>query len=158
MNTGAMLARLNELDGQVCNALRITRSGDAPTLDDAITMSAVTAHRLLSGDRSIHEGIASSVAQRHLIAFLQAQVEARAMRDRYSGNVVRPMTEGIRRMKKAGSLQGLGRHACTDLRDARGVDRPLLPLVEDGGFLVEDSVHSLAGPTVIRRRGCVAEG
>jgi len=121
-------------------------------------MSAVTAHRLLSGDRSIHEGIASSVAQRHLIAFLQAQVEARVMRDRYSGNVVRPMTEGIRRMKKAGSLQGLGRQACTELCDALGFDRALLSFVEDDGFVVEESDHSLDGPTVIRRRGCVAEG
>ena len=157
MNTGAMLARLNELDGQVCNALRITRSGDAPTLDDAITMSAVTAHRLLIGDRTIHDDMAPSVAQRPLIAFLQAQVEARMVRD-HRGNVVRSLTEGIRRMKKAGSLQGLGRQACTELCDGLGFDRAVLSFVEDDGFVVEESDHSVGGPTVIRRRGCVAEG
>jgi DNA-binding CsgD family transcriptional regulator len=157
MNTGAMLARLNELDDQVCNAFSITRSGDAPTLDDAITMSAVTADRLLIGCRAIHDDTAPSDAQRPLIAFLQAQVEARVMRD-HRGNVVRSLTEGIRRMKKAGSLQGLGRQACTELCDALGFDRALLSFVEDDGFVVEESDHSLGGPTVIRRRGCVAEG
>jgi DNA-binding CsgD family transcriptional regulator len=157
MNTGAMLARLNQLDDQVCNAFSITRSGDAPTLDDAITMSAVTADRLLIGDRAIHGDMAPSVAQRPLIAFLQAQVEARMVRD-HRGNVVRSLTEGIRRMKKAGSLQGLGRQACTELCDALGFDRALLSFVEDDGFVVEESDHSVGGPTVIRRRGCVAEG
>ena len=158
MNTGAMLARLNELDDQVCNAFSITRSGDAPNLDDAITMSAVTADRLLIGDRSIHNDTAPSVAQRALIAFLQAQVEARMVRDRHSGDVVRSLTGGIRRMKKAGSLQGLGRQGCTELCDTLGFDRALLSFVEDDGFVVEESDHSLGGPTVIRRRGCVAEG
>jgi DNA-binding CsgD family transcriptional regulator len=157
MNTDAMLARLNELDDQVCNALRITRPGDAPTLDDAITMSAVTADRLLIGDRAIHDDTAPSVAQRPLIAFLQAQVEARMVRD-HRGNVVRSLTEGIRRMKKAGSLQGLGRQACTELCDGLGFDRAVLSFVEDDGFVVEESDHSVGGPTVIRRRGCVAEG
>jgi DNA-binding CsgD family transcriptional regulator len=157
MNTGAMLARLNQLDDQVCNAFSITRSGDAPTLDDAITMSAVTADRLLIGDRAIHGDMAPSVAQRPLIAFLQAQVEARMVRD-HRGNVVRSLTEGIRRMKKAGSLQGLGRQACTELCDGLGFDRAVLSFVEDDGFVVEESDHSVGGPTVIRRRGCVAEG
>ena len=157
MNTGAMLARLNQLDDQVCNAFSITRSGDAPTLDDAITMSAVTADRLLIGDRAIHGDMAPSVAQRPLIAFLQAQVEARMVRD-HRGNAVRALTEGIRRMKKAGSLQGLGRQACTELCDALGFDRAVLSFVEDDGFVVEESDHSVGGPTVIRRRGCVAEG
>jgi len=156
MNNGAMLARLNELDEQVCSAFRIARSSDAPTLDDAITMSAVTADRLLIGDRAIHDDTAPSVAQRPLIAFLQAQVEARMVRD-HRGNVVRSLTEGIRRMKKAGSLQGLGRQACTELCDALGFDRAFLSFVEDDGFVVEESDHGLGGPTVIRRRGCAAE-
>ncbi len=158
MNTGAMLARLNELDDHVCNAFSITRSGDAPTLDEAITMSAATADQLLTGDWAIRDDTAPSVAQRPLIAFLQAQVDARVMRDGHSGNVVRSLTEGIRRMKKAGSLQGLGRQACTELCDVLGFDRALLSFVEDDGLVVEESDHSLGGPTVIRRRGCVAEG
>jgi DNA-binding CsgD family transcriptional regulator len=157
MTTHAMLARLNELDEQLCCAFSISRSGDATTLDEAITMSAATADRLLAGDRGIRDDTAPSVAQRPLIAFLQAQVEARAMRDGHSGNVVRSLTEGIRRMKKAGSLQGLGRQACTELCDALGFDKALLSFVEDDGFVVEESDHGLGGPTVIRRRGCVAE-
>jgi hypothetical protein len=33
----------------------------------------------------------------------------------------------------------------------------MLSFVEDDGFVVEESDHSLGGPSVIRRRGCVAE-
>ena len=111
----------------------------------AITMSAVTADRLVIGDRAIHDDTAPSVAQRPLIALLQAQVEARMVRD-HRGNVVRSLTEGIRRMKKAGSLQGLGRQACTELCDALGFDRALLSFVEDDGFVVEESDHASAAP------------
>jgi DNA-binding CsgD family transcriptional regulator len=67
------------------------------------------------------------------------------------------LTEGIRRVKKAGSLQGLGRQACAELCDALGFANALLSFVEDDGFVVEESDHCLGGPTVIRRRGCVAE-
>jgi DNA-binding CsgD family transcriptional regulator len=151
MNTGAMLARLNGLDEQLCSAFSISRSGDAPTLDEAIAMSAGTVDQLLTGGRGIRDD------QRPLIAFLQAQVEARVMRNGRSGNVVRSLTEGIRRMKKAGSLQGLGRQACTELCDALGFDHAFLSFVENDQFVVEESDHSLGGPTVIRRRGCVAE-
>jgi DNA-binding CsgD family transcriptional regulator len=157
MNTRAMLATLNNLDEQLCSAFSISRSGDAPTLDEAITMSAATADRVLTGDRGIQDDTAPSVAQSHLIAFLQAQVEARVVRDGHSGNVVRSLAEGIRRMKKAGSLQGLGRQGCAELCDALGFDHALLSFVEDDGFVVEESDHSLGGPSVIRRRGCVAE-
>jgi DNA-binding CsgD family transcriptional regulator len=157
MNTGAMLARLNDLDEQLCNAFSITRSGGAANLDEAIAMSTATADRVLTGGRGIRDDIATSSAQRPLIAFLQAQVEARVMRDGHSGNVVRSLTGGIRRMKKAGSLQGLGRQACTELCDALGFERAFLSFVEDDGFVVEESDRSLGGPTVIRRRGCVAE-
>ena len=137
MNTRAMLATLNELDDQLCSAFSISRSGDATTLDEAITMSAATADRLLTGDGGIRDDTAPPVAQSHLIEFLQAQVEARVMRDGHSGNVVRSLTEGIRRMKKAGSLQGLGRQACAELCDALGFDSALLSFVEDDGFVVE---------------------
>ena len=157
MNTRAMLARLNELDEELCSAFGISRSGDATTLDDAIAMSAATTDRLLTGEGGIRDDAAPPVAQGPLTAFLQAQVEARVMRDGHAGNVVRSLTEGIRRMKKAGSLQGLGRQACTELCDALGFDNALLSFVEDDGFVVEESDHSLGGPTVIRRRGCVAE-
>jgi DNA-binding CsgD family transcriptional regulator len=71
--------------------------------------------------------------------------------------VVRSLTESIRRVKKAGSLQGLGRQACAELCDALGFANALLSFVEDDGFVVEESDHCLGAPTVIRRRGCVAE-
>ena len=157
MNNRAILARLNELDEQLCSAFGISRSGDATTLDDAIAMSAATTDRLLTGGGGIRDDAAPPVGQSPLTEFLQAQVEARVMRDCHVGNVVRSLTVGIRRMKKAGSLQGLGRQACTELCDALGFDTALLSFVEDDGFVVEESDHSLGGPTVIRRRGCVAE-
>ena len=157
MNTRAMLATLNELDDQLCSALGISRSCDATTLDEAIAKSAATTDRSLAGERGIRDAAAPPVAQSQLTDFLQAQVEARVIRDGREGNVVRSLTEGIRRMKKAGSLQGLGRQACAELCDALGFDSALLSFVEDDGFVVEESDHGLGGPIVIRRRGCVAE-
>ena len=74
-----------------------------------------------------------------------------------ASDVVRSLTEGIRRMKKAGSLQGLGRQACTELCDVLGFDSALLSFVEDDGFVVEESDHGLGGPTVIARRDCAPE-
>ncbi len=158
MNTNPMLARLNELDDQLCCACSMTRSGDATTMDDAIAMSAATSDWLFADDRGIRGEADSSEAQRPLIAFLQAQIEARvATGGRSRDNVVRSLTEGIRRMKKAGSLQGLGRQAVTELRDVIGFDKAFLSFVGDDGFVVEESDHGLGGPMVIRRRGCVAE-
>jgi DNA-binding CsgD family transcriptional regulator len=156
MNTCAMVARLNELDGQLCSAFGISRTGDATTLDEAITISATTTDRVLTGERGMGDDTASPIGQSQLTVFLQAQVEARVMRDGNRGHVVRSLTDGIRRMKKAGSLQGLGRQACTELC-ALGFDKALLSFVEDDGFVVEETDHRHGGPTVIRRRGCVAE-
>jgi DNA-binding CsgD family transcriptional regulator len=157
MNTRAMLARLNELDQQLCSAFGISRPGDATTLDEAITMSASTTDRLLNGGRNIRDDAASPIGQSPLTAFLLAQVEAREMRADDRVEVVRSLTDGIRRMKKAGSLQGLGRQASTELCDALGFDHALLSFVEHDGFVVEESDHGLGGPTVIPRRECVPE-
>ena len=157
MNTRAVLATLNELDDQLCSALGISRSCDATTLDEAIAKSAATTDRSLAGEGGVRDAAAPPVAQSQLTDFLRAQVEARVIRDGHEGNVVRSLTEGIRRMKKAGSLQGLGRQACAELCDALGFDSALLSFVEDDGFVVEKSDHGLGGPIVIRRRGCVAE-
>jgi DNA-binding CsgD family transcriptional regulator len=157
MNARAVLATLNELDDQLCSALGISRSCDATTLDEAIAMSAATTDRSLAGEDGVRDAAAPPVAQSHLTEFLRAQVEARVIREGHEGNVVRSLTEGIRRMKKAGSLQGLGRQACVELCDALGFGSALLSFVEDDGFVVEKSDHGLAGPVVIRRRGCVAE-
>src|ERR1700724_70451 len=156
MNTCAMVVRLNELDGQLCSDVGISRRGDATTLGEAIAISAAATGRALTGERGMGDGTASPIGTSQLIVFLQAQVEARVMRDGNRGDVVRSLTNGIRRMKKAGSLQGLARQACTELC-ALGFDKALLSFVEDDGFVVEETDPRNGGPTVIRRRGCVAE-
>ncbi len=157
MNTRAMVTRLNEFDEQLCNTFGVPRLGDATTLDEAITMSAFTTERLVSRERNVRYDTAPPIGQSRLTDFLQAQVEARQMRASERVDVVRSLTAGIRRMKKAGSLQGLGRQACTELCEALGFDSALLSFVEDDGFVVEESDHSLGGPTVIPRRECAAE-
>src|ERR1700751_1157620 len=157
MNTRAMVARLNELDQLLCDTFGIPRAGDATTLDDAITMSAASTERLVMRERNVRDDAGLPIGQSPLTDFLQAQVEARQMRARDRVDVVRSLTAGIRRMKKAGSLQGLGRQAFTELCEVLGFERPLLALVEDEGFVVEESDPGLGGPPVIRRRECAAE-
>ncbi len=93
MNTCAMVVRLNELDGQLCSAFGISRRGDATTLDEAITMSAATTDRVLTGELGIRDGTASLIGTSQLTVFLQAQVEARVTRDGNRGDVVRSLTE-----------------------------------------------------------------
>jgi RNA polymerase sigma factor (sigma-70 family) len=157
MNTRVMVARLNELNAQLCSVFGISQSGDATTLDDAISISAATTQRLLTRQRGVGDETGSAIGQGVLTEFLQAQVEARQVRAGERVDVVRSLTHGIRRMKKAGSLQGLGRQACTELCDALGFDSALLSFVEDDGFVVEESDHGLGGPTVIARRDCAPE-
>jgi DNA-binding CsgD family transcriptional regulator len=157
MNTRAMVTRLNELNKQLCDAFGIYRSDDATTLDEAITISAATTERLVTRERSVGDDVGSRTGQSLMTDFLQAQVEARQVRGGERADVVRSLTDGIRRMKKAGSLQGLGRQACTELCDVLGFDSALLSFVEDDGFVVEESDHGLGGPTVIARRDCAPE-
>src|SRR3984893_7750991 len=157
MNNRVMVARLNELDEQLCSAFGISRPGDATTLDEAITMSAATTERLLTHQRCVRDDTASPIGPSTLAAFLAAQVEARQVRAGDRVHVVRSLTDGIRRMKKAGSLQGLGRQACTELCDVLGFDNALLSLVGEDGFVVEESGHGVGGPTIIARRECLAE-
>ncbi|MGB7110007.1 MAG: LuxR family transcriptional regulator, partial [Mycobacterium sp.] len=122
MNPRAMVSRLNELDEQLCSAFGIERSVDATTLDEAITMSATTTEQLVARERGARDHAGSAVGQSPLTDFLQAQVAARQMRASDRADVVRSLTAGIRRMKKAGSLQGLGRQACTELCEVLGFD------------------------------------
>lgn len=117
-------------------------------------MSAATAARRR---HSVRGDAASAIGPGFLREFLQAQVQARQMRAGDRSDLVRSLTVGIRRMKKAGSLQGLGRQACTELCEVLGFDTAFLSFVEDEGFVVEESDHGLGGPTVISRRECAAE-
>jgi DNA-binding CsgD family transcriptional regulator len=157
INAREMVARLNDLDEQLSGVFGLPRSGGAATLDEAITMSAATTDRLLAGEHAIGDDTGSPIRSGTLAAFLAAQVEAREMRAGGRAGVVRSLTEGIRRMKKAGSLQGLGRQACTELTDALGFDHVLLSSVVDDGFVVEETGCGIGGPTVISRRDCIAE-
>ncbi len=157
MNIRAMVARLNQLDEQLSSAFGIARSGDAATLDEAIAMSSATTERLVACERDVRDDAGSANGRSPLAGFLQVQLEARQMLAGDRVDVVRSLTAGIRRMKKAGSLQGLGRQACTELCDVLGFDSALLSFVEDDGFVVEESDHGLGGPTVIPRRECAAE-
>jgi DNA-binding CsgD family transcriptional regulator len=157
MNARELVARLNDLDEQLCGAYGLPHSADAANLDEAITMSAATNDRLLAGQRAVRDVTGSPIGPTCLAAFLAAQVEAREMRAGGRDGVVRSLTDGIRRMKKAGSLQGLGRQACTELTDALGFDHALLSFVVDDGFVVEESGPGMCGPTVISRRDCIAE-
>jgi DNA-binding CsgD family transcriptional regulator len=150
-----MVARLNELDEQVCRAFGIARSGDATTLDEAIRMAAASTDRLLTGEPGIRDNTALPGGE--LTAYLQAQVDAHKLRARDRADVVRMLTAGIRRMREAESLLRLGSQARTELCDSLGFDNALLSFVEDDGFVVEESDRGLGGPTVIPRRNCVAE-
>jgi DNA-binding CsgD family transcriptional regulator len=153
MNTRAIVARLNELDRQLCDIFGTSRSLDATTLDEAITMAAATTAQLLGRNG----GAGALASYGPVIEFLRAQVDARTLRGETDGNVVRLVTLGIRRMKKAGSLQGLGRQACTELCDALGFNHALLSYIDDDGFVVEESERGLGDPTTIRRSGSIAE-
>lgn len=156
MNTCEMVAKLNEIDKALCGPLGIHRSHDAETLDEAIAMSEGTTGRLLArGVRG--DGAASTADLRAIASYLRAQADAREMRTSGRTDVVRSLTEGIRRMKKAGSLQGLGRQACNELCDALGFDRALISFVEDEAFVVEESNLGLGSPQVIPRVDCVPE-
>jgi DNA-binding CsgD family transcriptional regulator len=157
MNPRAMVAKLNELDERLCQAFGLARSGGATTLDEAIEMSAATAERLVIRESELSSDDASSARASILKEFLQAQVEARQLRAVDRVDVVRSLTAGVRRMRKAGSLQGLGRQACTELCEVLRFDGALLSFVEDDGFVVEESDHGLGGPTVISRRDCALE-
>ena len=157
MDARELVARLNDFDEQLCSAYGVQRSGDAANLDEAITMSAATTGRLLAGERVNRDCTGLSTGPTTLVAFLQAQLEAREIRVGERAHLVRSLTDGIRRMKNAGSLQGLGRQACTELCDALGFDRALLSFVADDGFVVEQSGQGVGGPTVIARPDCRAE-
>jgi DNA-binding CsgD family transcriptional regulator len=153
----AIVARLNQLDARLCEVLGVARAGDASDLEEAIAMAAATTNRALNhplgvGNQPVNLDTISAIS-----AFLHAQIEARQVKADERAGVVRSLTAGIRRMRKADSLQRLGRLARLELCDTLGFDNALLSFIEDDGFVVEESDHGLGGPTVIPGRECVAE-
>lgn len=150
MKARAMVERLNELNARVCAEFGIAALSDAQNLDEAIAVSTTTVDFLMArGD--------STPAEPSIAEFLRAQVEARRLRDSRRVHVVRALTAGVRRMKKAGSLHALGRQACSELCDEFGFDTAVLSYVEDGAFVVEESEHCFGGPTVVSRQDCKVE-
>ena len=70
MNTRVMVARLNELNAQLCSVFGISQSGDATTLDEAISMSVATTQRLLTRQRGVGNETGSAIGQGVLTEFL----------------------------------------------------------------------------------------
>ena len=97
MTRRAMVTRLNQIDGHLRSVLNLPTSAKATTLEQAIANSAATTEEVLFGDDG--EGIAlmPAVAQRLLMASLQAQVEARLISGDDSGATARSVTDSIRR-------------------------------------------------------------
>lgn len=154
VNTRAMVARLNQLDEQLCMSFGLVRATDALTLDEAIAMTAATTESLIGSLRG-HSGSAGD--QGSVVDFLRAQVEARQMRADDRIDVPRSLTASIRRMKKSGSLQGLGRQACTELSKSFGFDFALISFVEEHGFVVAESDNNGRPPTIISTSDCPVE-
>ena len=73
MNRRAVLAGLNDLDGQLCSAFGISRPGDAITLDEAVAMSAAPQIDCWTGECCV-DNTASPVQQSLLTALLQARI------------------------------------------------------------------------------------
>lgn len=150
--TTNIVGRINHLDEQLCSLAGIARSRDAGSLDEAIAMAALTTEKILDMAPAVSPDYSPALTE-----FLQAQVEAHEIRAAARTDVVRSLTNGIRRMRTTESLQRLGQQARATLCEALGFDKALLSFVEADGFVVEESEHCLGGPTVIPSRECPPE-
>ena len=157
MSGDTLIGTLNVLGRELSARVGIVPPADATTLDGAITMAARTTDHLLAAGSNKSGTLTSPECQIALNAYLNAQVEAHKVRAAARSDVVRSLTGGIRRMRKAESLQRLGRDARLALCETMGFERALLSFVEADGFVVEESEHGLGVPTVIPRRHCIAE-
>jgi DNA-binding CsgD family transcriptional regulator len=157
MSGAAVIAELNALAARLSEHAGMVAERQATTLEDAVEMSAQLSRRLLAEPPAVLVDCTASEYQRALTAFLSAQVEAHRMRSTSRSDVIRSLTEGIRRMRKTESLQRLGRQARLSLCETMGFDRALLSFVEADGFVVEESEDGLNAPTVISRRHCAPE-
>ncbi|TPG36492.1 helix-turn-helix transcriptional regulator [Mycolicibacterium hodleri] len=148
---------LNALAYQLCEFAGVLPAAPSSTLDDAIAMAARVTDLMLAREPE-HDGLEPLATHRAVLtAFLQAQVDAHKARAAAHADVVRSLTDGIRRMRKAESLQRLGRQARVSLCETMGFDQALLSFVEADGFVVEESERGIGGPTVVPRRHCTSE-
>lgn len=156
MSVDAHVAVLNDLARRLRETAGLESTEDVESIDDAIDMAGRLTDLVLARDTDAASG-SSSDGHRLLTAFLNAQVEAHRARAAAQADVMRSLTDGIRRMRKAESLQRLGRQARQSLCETMGFDQALLSFVESNGFVVEESERGISGPTVIPRGPCMPE-
>lgn len=157
MTRRAMVTRLNQIDGHLRSVLNLPRPTKATTLEQAIANSAATTEEVLFGDDG--EGIAlmPAVAQRLLMASLQAQVEARLISGDDSGATARSVIDSIRRLKAAPSMQALERQVCTELCHTIGFSSAVLSSIAPDKFIPVTSHGTRGTGNPLPRNACIAE-
>ncbi len=157
MTRRAMVTRLNQIDGHLRSVLNLPRPTKATTLEQAIANSATTTEEVLFGDDG--EGIAlmPAVAQRLLMASLQAQVEARLISGDDSGATARSVIDSIRRLKAAPSTQALERQVCTELCHTIGFSSAVLSSIAPDKFIPVTSHGARGTGNPVPRNACIAE-
>lgn len=157
MTRRAMVTRLNQIDGHLRSVLNLPRPAKATTLEQAIANSAATTEEVLFGDDG--EGIAlmPAVAQRLLMASLQAQVEARLISGDDSGATARSVIDSIRRLKAAPSLQALERQICAELCHTIGFSSAVLSSIAPDKFIPVTSHGTRGTGKPVPRNAAAAE-
>jgi len=157
MTRRAMVTRLNQIDGHLRSVLNLPRADKATTLEEAIANSAATTEEVLFGDDG--EGIAlmPAVAQRLLMASLQAQVEARLISGDDSGATARSVIDSIRRLKAAPSLQALERQVCAELCHTIGFSSAVLSSIAPDKFIPVTSHGTRGTGKPVPRNAAAAE-
>ncbi|MUL77504.1 response regulator transcription factor [Mycolicibacterium sp. CBMA 226] len=157
MTRRAMVTRLNQVDGHLRSVLNLPRAAKATTLEEAIANAAATTEEVLFGDDG--EGIAlmPAVAQRLLMASLQAQVEARLISGDDSGATARSVIDSIRRLKAAVSLPALERQLCAELCHTIGFTSAVLSSIAPDKFIPVTSHGTRGTGNPVSRSACVAE-
>jgi len=157
MTRRAMVTRLNQIDGHLRSVLNLPRANKATTLEQAVANSAATTEEVLFGDDG--EGIAlmPAVAQRLLMASLQAQVEARLISGDDSGATARSVIDSIRRLKAAPSIQALERQVCTELCHTIGFSSAVLSSITLDKFIPVTSHGTRSTGNPVPRSASVAE-
>ncbi|MUL45571.1 LuxR family transcriptional regulator [Mycobacterium sp. CBMA293] len=157
MTRRAMASRLNQIDGHLRSVLNLPRTNKATTLEQAIANSAATTEEVLFGDDGDGIALMPAVAQRLLMASLQAQVEARLMSDDDSGATARSVIDSIRRLKAAPSVQALERQVCTELCHTVGFSSAVLSSIAPDKFVPVTAHGTRGAGQPIPRNSCVAE-
>ena len=157
MTRRAMVTRLNQIDGHLRSVLNLPRSDKATTLEEAIANAAATTEEVLFGDDG--EGIAlmPAVAQRLLMASLQAQVEARLISGDDSGATARSVIDSIRRLKAAASVPALERQLCAELCHTVGFTSALLSSIAPDKFIPVTSHGTRGSGEPLLHSACSAE-